>query len=163
MSIYTEFNEKYGVKYQEMTHEQALKTAKLIADELQEFLEEFYIDSVVGVFVAGCEKVENPNLLNAAKEITDLRYIAGQQAEQSSFDVDALDKEVHRSNLSKSIPLHQEEIAFHELEIARKRYPNAELVRSIDCYIIQDSVSHKVIKPTTYTAAVVTDKMIGRN
>lgn len=161
MSIYEEFNKQYGVKHQEMTHEQAVKTADLIADELEEFLAEFYPNATLSIDL-GVEKVPNPNLHNAAKELTDIRYITGQQMEQSGFNVDNCDTETHRSNMSKSIPLTCEKQAFEELSIARKRYQNAELVRKHDCYIIQDSVTHKVIKPTTYSPAFITDEMIGK-
>lgn len=61
-------------------------------------------------------------------------------------------EEVHRSNMSKTIPYSQAE---HELKIARERYPNAYIVEGQQDCILKCADTSKVIKPTCYSAAVI--------
>lgn len=66
-------------------------------------------------------------------------------------------KEVHRSNMSKTIPYSQAE---HELKIARERYPNAYIVEGQRDCILKCADTNKVIKPTCYSAAVIKEEWI---
>lgn len=165
--MFKQFNKQYQVEHKEMNHEQAKKTAKLILDEVHEFLSEFYTGAV---FIAN-EKggieisfrgdvIDKPNLHNAAKELDDIRYITGQQMDQSGFDVDAIDAETHQSNMSKTITIDQID---YELEVAKKRYPHAVAIEVVPgVAVLRCTKTNKVIKPTTYEPAVITDGMIGR-
>lgn len=61
-------------------------------------------------------------------------------------------KEVHRSNMSKTIPRDKSE---HELIVARGRYPSAYIVEGQQDCILKCSETNKVIKPTCYSPAVI--------
>lgn len=61
-------------------------------------------------------------------------------------------KEVHRSNMSKTIKRDQDE---HELIIARGRYPSAFIVEGQHDCILKCADTNKVIKPTCYSPAVI--------
>ena len=162
---FNEFNKTYGLTKKEITHENALKTTQLIADELQEFLQEFYCNAKVEINItqhltANIKHI-NPNLNNAFKELEDIRYITGQQAAEYGADVSMIGAEVHRSNMSKSLDIYNNTAAFKELDIARKRYPDAQLIPHGDKYILKCAESGKVIKPSCYSPAVITKQMIG--
>lgn len=163
---FQQFNNLYGLARKELTHEQVLISAKLIIQEVVEFVEEFYelaaietdmngdIDIVTG------NKIEQPNLHNAFKEMEDIRYITGQQMTELGGDVSAIGDEVHRSNMSKSVSAGD---VVRELEIARERYPAAiDTTQDCEVFVLKCSETGKVIKPTIYSAAVITDSMIGK-
>jgi predicted HAD superfamily Cof-like phosphohydrolase len=164
---FQQFNNLYGLTRKQLTHEKALNTAKLIMQEVVEFVEEFYemsaieTDMVGGIdFVLG-NKIEKPNLNNAFKELEDVRYITGQQMTELGGDVSAIGDEVHRSNMSKSISAGD---VVREIEIARARYPSAiDTTQDCEVFVLKCSETGKVIKPTIYSAAVITDAMIGKN
>lgn len=96
------------------------------------------------------------------KEAIDTIYIAAQQLRRMGVDVDACFKEVHRSNMSKAIPLDGSVSLSDELEIARKRYPKAGVVEGQRVAVLVCGDTGKVIKPTIYSKAVITDEMIGK-
>lgn len=160
MSDYKEFNELYRLDKKPLTHANAMKTAKLIADELQEFIEEFYDGVEVLISCTGTPKRKEINPHKPPKELTDIRYITGQQMDEYGMDVTALDKEVHRSNMSKTVDV---EFLDEEISIALCRYPHARYsCVEPEVYVIKCADTGKVIKPTTYSPAVITDKMIGK-
>lgn len=155
------FNELYGLKNKELTHEQAIITAQLIADELQEFLQEFYSIAKVAI-IDVCRPVESPNIPNAAKELEDIRYITGQQMTECGMDVQGIGDEVHRSNMSKRLRGFSRDKHNKELEIAKERYPHAEIDVTGSGFVLKCKESGKVIKPTTYSQARITLEIIGK-
>lgn len=102
---------------------------------------------------------ENIDYKNFVKEAIDLIYITGQQLRERGVDLDAALNEVHRSNLSKKVKHAQLD---DELNIARKRYRLASYKICYGDYVLKDLSTGKVIKPTTYSKAVITDKIIGK-
>lgn len=66
-------------------------------------------------------------------------------------------EEVHRSNMSKTVPYSQAE---HELKAARERYPNAYIVEGQRDCILKCADTNKVIKPTCYSAAIIKGEWI---
>lgn len=73
-------------------------------------------------------------------------------AESLGYNWQEILKEVHRSNMSKTIPRDQAE---HELIIARGRYPSAYIVEGQQDCILKCGETNKVIKPTCYSPAVI--------
>ena len=156
--MFKQFNELYGVGEIEPTRENLEKALGLILDEVKEAYEELYMGVVIDMKLSAPR--EEVNLKNAAKELTDIRYITGERATAFKFDVDALDKEVHRSNMSKCLKLNFTE--GQELAIAKERYPHAKVEWVNGKYmVLRCQESKKLIKPTTYSPANITDEMIG--
>lgn len=156
--MFDEFNELYGLETKELTHASAMKTAQLIADELQEFIEEFYEGVEVLISCTGTpKKIDNPDKANAGKELGDIRYITGQRATEYGYKIFDIDQEVHRSNMSKAI---SGDIELH-LEIARERYPHAHCFIAGNKHVMKCTKTGKVIKPATYSPAVITPDMWG--
>ena len=149
-----EFNELYSVDPIEFTMDNINRTIDLIGDELTEAVEE-----TVAVGSWNDLPIEEVNLHNLAKELTDILYITSQRMLTHGMDVDALLAEVHRSNMSKQVPIDQ---SVTELTLAKERYPEAiySLV-SGDLGVLTDKATGKVIKPSCYSAAVITDEMVG--
>ena len=162
---FKQFNQLYMLKNKELTHEQAVITGKLILDEVHEFLNEFFDNVTIDVDADGyClvlvdREIENPNLNNAFKELEDIRYITGQQMTELGGDVAAIGNEVHQSNVSKQVDALY---VAKELEVALERYPDAvDVTLDSETFVINCQKTGKVIKPTTYSPAVITDEMIG--
>ena len=147
-----EFNELYSVEPIEFTMGNINQTLGLIDDELAEAFGEAKIKWID-------RPIEEVNLHNLAKELTDILYITSQRMLTHGMDVDALLAEVHRSNMSKQVPIDQ---SVTELTLAKERYPEAiySLV-SGDQGVLTDKATGKVIKPSCYSAAVITDEMVG--
>ena len=153
---YQEFNQRYGVGHIEPTRENLLKAGELMSEELREFYQELFHGVVIDVKLSG--PVENINLHNVAKEMTDGRYITGERMTAFGFDVPALDAEVHRSNMSKTVPAHHVDF---ELDAAQERYPNIRATVGRDGYaVLRCGDTGKVVKPTTTSPANITDRMI---
>lgn len=138
-----EFNALYGIEnlpiYVNQVH-----MVSMINDEVVELKEEIFRDSK-----------------DYIKEAIDVLYITAQQLRMRGVDVDAAFKEVHRSNMSKALVTGTIEEADAELDIAQLRYPHAAIVPSTDCLhlVLRDLHSGKVIRPTTYSPAVISDDM----
>lgn len=149
----SEFNELYSVEPLEHTMENLTKTIELINDEWTEAIEELMDKGWNDLHI------EDVNRHNLAKELGDILYITSQRMTAMGIDVDAVMAEIHRSNMSKQVPVHK---SIRELTVAKDRYPEArfELVQG-DMGVLIDAPTGKVIKPTCYSAAVITDEMIG--
>jgi hypothetical protein len=156
---FKQFNTLYGLEKKELTHENALITAQLIADELQEFLQEFYPLAIIDVIPTAWHINYPVDIGNAFKELEDIRYLTGQQSSEYGCDVTSVGDEVHRSNLSKRISIFEPELALSELEHAKKRYPDAELVPHGDWFVIKCKETGKVVKPSIYSPAIITKEM----
>ncbi len=142
---FQDFENMYGLEPVKPETNRLLAAKRLIEDEVSEFEDEI---------------TAAPHLKNLAKEMTDIIYITGERMTNFGFDVDALFAEVHRSNMSKRV--HIAEATF-ELAIAKQRYPRAYLVQldAVDYVVIKDAETSKVIKPTSYSAAMITPEMLG--
>lgn len=137
-----EFSSCYRIKQAEPTAKEILDAAGLIQDEVNELKDE--VDVVI-------------NLPNVAKEFADVIYVAAQRMRRMGFDVDAIMAEVHRSNMSKTVPLGEIE---SELINARQRYPDAYIQEGQRYAVLRCAATNKVIKPTTYSTANITDEML---
>ena len=151
--MFDEFHSTYGIEKKPLTHKLD-SMLSLIKDEVFELEEEIYDDDFNFV-------LENPNKGNIVKEALDTVYIAIQQLRERGVDVDKGLAELHRSNMSKKIDIYDGESAIKELEIARERYPEAQLIPHSDKYVLKDAATGKVIKPTCYSEANMTKGIIG--
>lgn len=149
-----DFNTSYMIKDVPLNLENIERMYGLIQDEEQELFEEV---------VRGVANPEGSgiNKSNAVKEAIDCIYITAQQLRLMGVDVDAALAEVHRSNMSKALPLDGSVKLSDELEIARKRYPQAGIKEGQRKAVLLCGETNKVIKPTTYSQAVITPQMIG--
>lgn len=143
--MFKEFNELYGLETKEIDHNLPAMH-DLIEDERKELGDEIF-DVQDGHYVS-CEDV--------VKEAIDIIYITCQQLTERGVDVEAALNEVHRSNMSK-LP-HEPEVD-NELEIAKIRYPSAYITSAGGWSVIKCRDTNKVIKPTTYSPAVITPDM----
>lgn len=151
-----EFMCVYGVERTEITSKELCSADDLMTEEMVEFEEEFMpfdIDTFGNTLLSD----EVINKANVAKEMADIVYVTIQRMRRMGMDVDAILNEVHRSNLSKRVMLADKDM---ELNIARARYPNADITYSVDgMCVIRDRLTGKVIKPTHYSPAVITEEM----
>lgn len=140
--MFKEFNDTYG--YEPMEFNSAnLKTAtKLISDEVVEILIE--------------SDAEELDKAAGAKELTDNLYITMQQMSAMGLDIPACLTEVHRSNLSKTVPLVEVD---KYLEEVKERYPAAYAVPMGDVAVLRCGDTGKVIKPSCYSEALITPAM----
>lgn len=124
---------------------------KLAEDEMIELKDELKI-------FAGGNTIDNrPNIV---KESIDVIYVLSQRLRRMGVDVDAALAEVHRSNMSKALPLDGSVKLSDELEVARKRYPQAGIKEGQRKAVLICGETNKVIKPTTYSPAVITQQII---
>lgn len=144
--IMDDFNTSYLLKDKALNRENAKVMQGLVFDETQELLLEL-------------SKGFDTNAV--VKETIDTIYIAAQQLRLMGVDVDAALAEVHRSNMSKALPLDGSVKLSDELEIARRRYPQAGIKEGQRKAVLMCGETNKVIKPTTYSKAVITPQMLG--
>jgi phosphoribosyl-ATP pyrophosphohydrolase len=147
--MFDEFNELYGLDKKPLNHN--LKAMRdLISEELIE------VEGSLNTVNAGMDT--KPELV---KELIDLVYITCQQMRERGVDIDAALSEVHRSNMSKALPELSIADLTKEIEIAKKRYPNARVFDVGEKEVLKCTETNKVIKPTTYSPAVITPDMYG--
>lgn len=149
--IADDFNTSYMLKDKELGKTSIATMQGLIFDETQELLLE----------VVELSKGKESAKTNAVKEAIDCIYIAAQQLRLMGVDIDSALKEVHRSNMSKALPLDGSVSIDKELEIARERYPNAGVKHGQRKAVLICGDTNKVIKPTTYSPAVITKEILG--
>lgn len=138
--MFDEFNSLYRVKGTDINKESAKGFVTLVCDEVVEFAEEF--------------DKETLDKAAAAKEGLDAIYAGMQQLRTMGIDLEAGLKALHSSNMSKTV---KRADAKKELEIARERYPQAYIDEAQAYCVIRDAATGKVIKPTTYTPAIVNE------
>jgi predicted HAD superfamily Cof-like phosphohydrolase len=86
-----------------LTDEEAILRVRLIFEELEEFA------SAVGVVLHGVERVRlarshgKTDFVEAADAIADLNYVVNGAACAMGLDIEPVDDEVHRSNMTKFI------------------------------------------------------------
>lgn len=150
--MFDEFNNQYGLEKKELESD-LTGMFQIIGSEYDEFRDE----ASENLLHAGQLMILNPH--NFVKEGIDLVYATLQQLRERGVDVDAALSEVHRSNMSKKVhPLKTRS----ELDIAKKRYPNAHWVNTGGFgNVLKCKDTGKVIKPTTYSPAVITPDMWG--
>lgn len=148
--IADEFNRVYGIEIKKADHD-LVSMVGLIEDEVVELGNEIYIEHTI-------TPKSNPSIPHVIKEAIDCIYISMQQLRERGVDVDAALAEVHRSNMSKSIDIFEPDVAVNELLTAKKRYPSAELIPHESRFVIKCQKTGKIIKPATYSPAVITDK-----
>lgn len=144
--MFLEFNTVYGIQPLERTLANLASTQSLIQDEVAELWDELY----------DAEDMEDKtddalDQANITKELTDILYITMQRMIVFGMDIEDCLKEVHRSNMSKSVS--GENVA-KEVLIAQQRYPKV-LVQDMggNRFVLRCNDSGKVIKPTSYSAA----------
>ena len=84
-----QFNVTYGKPMSEKPRLPTVSEAKLLVDLIEEELEELKV------------AIANQDLIEIADAIVDLPYVAAQQGTMLGLPIDALLKEVQRSNMSK--------------------------------------------------------------
>lgn len=151
--MFKEFNEQYEIGKIENTHENLTKFAGLVLDEVIEMYEELFNDVEIAINHGKAKEVD---IAAFAFEATDIRYITGERMAAHGLDVDAFDKEKHRSNMSKLIPIEMrtKDIGI-ELVTARLRYPSVELHPVSGGFLLKCADTGKVVKPLCYSKAVV--------
>lgn len=140
--MFDEFNTVYGYEPVPFDSINLKRAVKLISDEVVETLVE-----------SDAEELNQPN---GAKELTDILYITMQQMRAMGVDITACLEETHRSNLSKTVPL--DEVEFYMDEV-RERYPAVTYSVVDGRAVLRCGDTGKVIKPSCYSAAVITPNM----
>lgn len=155
--MFEEFNNQYMIGHKTPSREELKKAAHLMLDEVKEVFEELYDDVEIEFKLKGPKK--KVNLKRIAKEMADTRYITGERMVMLGFQLDAIEAEVHRSNMSKVVPYDKLQTAVAE---ALPRYPNVlPFANKSGSVILRCMETGKVVKPESfYSPAKVTDKMI---
>lgn len=158
--MFKQFNKQYQVGTLIPTHNEASNITNLIQDEVCESFEEFFEVQEWSEGYDESEPKPNPDLKAYAKELTDILYITMERMTALHFNPEQLLNAVHQSNMSKTITIDQID---YELEVARKRYPHAVAIEVLPgVAVLRCTKTNKVIKPTTYEPAVITNEMISR-
>lgn len=142
--MFDEFNTLYGYEDVEFNSLNLKRSVKLISDEVVETLVE-----------SDADVLDKPN---GAKELTDILYITMQQMRAYGMDINAALRELHRSNLSKTVPLDQVDLYLTEVS---ERYPNAISTEVAGRAVLRCGDTGKVIKPSCYSPAVITPEIHG--
>lgn len=142
-TMFDEFNTTYDYGRVELNHETLGKAASLIQDE---------VDEVFGE----CHNVDFSKT-DAVKEMLDTVYMTCQQLRAFGVDIDAGLAELHRSNLSKTVPTTLAALYMKEL---KPRYPYIEAIVKGDRTVLRCGETNKVAKPSCYSPAVITPEMI---
>lgn len=150
--MFKEFNDQYEIGKIESTHDNLTKFAGLVLDEVIEMYEELFDDVEITI---NHGKAKDVDIEAFAFEATDVRYITGERMTAHGLGVDAFDKEKHRSNMSKLIPIEMsaKDIGI-ELATARLRYPSVELHPVKGGFLLKCADTGKVVKPLCYSKAV---------
>ena len=150
-----QFMDTYGVERTGITAQDCFDAFVLVADEVNEFTEEFMEADGADVTLFADDCIDKANV---AKEMADIIYVTAQRMRRMGMDVDAIMEEVHRSNMSKRVA---SDMVDMELNEARNRYPNAVAQRIEDgIHVLRDPDTGKVIKPMCYSAANITPEMV---
>ncbi|CAH9012647.1 putative nucleoside triphosphate pyrophosphohydrolase [Vibrio phage 168E36-1] len=149
--MFDAFNAQYGIETQPLEHK-LNGMIQIVGGEFDEWVDEMPLHLFKNEerFIAEPEKF--------VKEGLDVIYAMTQQLRERGVDVDAGLAEVHRSNMSKTVDFHDLQDEIHE---ARKRYPDAILIPLDNGrYVIKSPSQGKVVKPTCYSPAVITEAII---
>lgn len=151
-AIFDEFNHAYAVE-REQLESNVYAMIGMMVEEFEELVDETVTHHGESFIT---------NKPNFVKEAIDIIYVTLQQLRQRGVNLDAVLSEVHRSNMSKPLPgdLPASAIA-EEMNVALERYPEATLVQNGEMVVIKDAKTNKVIKPMTYSKAVITPEMYG--
>lgn len=154
-----EFMDKYSVGSVEPSVENFSNLEHLLDEEHKEIREEIYADGGKSEAMISSEQF---NVANATKECLDAIYVASQRLRRMGIDVDAGMVELHRSNMSKIVPLDK---ADEEADKARPRYPAVYVDKrpGLDYAVLRCGETGKVVKPTDYTQAVISESIIFPN
>lgn len=146
--MFDEFNNTYGYPELELNRESARSLFLLTMSEVEEFSNELSSD---------LNPIFNP--VNTTKEALDTVYITLQGLKSRGVDLDGAMKELHRSNMSKTVPEH---LLGKEIEIARERYPDVE-ARLVEgsLFVLYSPNQTKVVKPSCYSPADLTPFLKG--
>ncbi len=148
-----EFMAVYQVAAVDFNGANSRNMLSLTSDEVVELEHELYVSPYQPI---GDEVLNKPNIV---KESLDVIYVLAQRLRRMGVDVDASLDEVHRSNMSKTVA---PEDVDAEIELALPRYPGvrAELLSEgvyAGRYVLRCCYSGKVIKPSTYSPAVIVE------
>lgn len=157
--MFDAFNAQYGIETKPLDHNLDGMT-KIVGGEWLEFHQEANLKSDISVLSDSVRKFTSKemNKQNFVKEGLDVIYAMTQQLRERGVDIDAGLAEVHRSNMSKTVDFHDLK---DELNEARKRYPDAVLIPLDNGrYVMKSPSQGKVIKPTCYSSAVITEAII---
>lgn len=152
--MFEQFNELYEMPTQELTAEYILKSATLVSEEIEELLKEAYGNVKITIEVSEPKTSIDP--AKVCGEFADISYFNGQRATEGGINMPQALNAKHFSNMSKVIPPYfSEREVQKELDIARKRYPDAYLVEAAQGgHIIKCRKTNKLIKPTCYHPAL---------
>lgn len=142
-NIFDEFNNTYGYPQLTFNRESGIQLLDLTLSEVSELQDE--LNTTV---------TPDFNVVDTTKESMDVVYITLQGLKARGVDLDGALKELHRSNMSKTVP---ENLLGHEIELARERYPDAE-ARLVEgsLFVLYSPSQEKVIKPSCYSPADLT-------
>ncbi len=148
--MFDEFNAQYGIKTQPLDHNLD-GMVQIVGSEFDEWTEEI-TEPLFGTrgFI--------PEPENFVKEGLDVIYAMTQQLRERGVDIDAGLSEVHRSNMSKVV---EDGSLEGEIATAKKRYPDV-IAQPIGegRYVLKSPSQGKVVKPTCYSSAVITESII---
>ncbi len=145
------FNAQYGIETKSLDHN-LNGMVQIVGGEFYEWTEEI----TYSLFNNTDKFIPEPE--NFVKEGLDVIYAMTQQLRERGVDIDAGLAEVHRSNMSKVV---EDGSLEGEIATAKKRYPDV-IAQSISegRYVLKSPSQGKVIKPTCYSSAVITEAII---
>ncbi len=153
------FNAQYGIETQPLDHNLD-GMIEIVGGEWLEFHQEANLKADISVLSDSVRKFTSKemNKQNFVKEGLDVIYAMTQQLRERGVDIDAGLAEVHRSNMSKVV---EDGSLEGEIATAKKRYPDV-IAQPISegRYVMKSPSQGKVIKPTCYSSAVITEAII---
>lgn len=148
--MFDAFNAQYGIETKLLDHNLD-GMVQIVGSEFDEWTEEI-TEPLFG------SRGFIPEPENFVKEGLDVIYAMTQQLRERGVDIDAGLAEVHRSNMSKVV---EDGCLEGEIETAKKRYPDV-IAQPISegRYVLKSPSQGKVVKPTCYSSAVITEAII---
>ena len=165
--MFDEFNEMANIEPSYYTSTFCFRREMLTMEETLETLDEVceYYDFTLirkpgqrGEIVLNDFKLKPViDIVQYLKESGDKIYMQCQGMREMKMDIDGILQELHRSNMTKRIDLYDNKLAILELEKARERYPDVQLLPHGDYYTLYCPTNQKLVKPSdqVYSPAIM--------
>lgn len=161
--MYQEFNSAYAITELEKAGHVLFKRTQLALEEVQEALDEVAESYTITLsrnngtselLVQDLVMKQDINFAAWVKECCDIGYITYQGLRAMGIDLDACMDEVHRSNMSKSLPITVDNHVVEEQKLKlQERYDSVIIVETETALLFKNESNGKLLKTDYYSPA----------
>lgn len=161
--MYQEFNSAYAITELEKAGHVLFKRTQLSLEEVQEALDEVAESYTITLsrnngtselLVQDLVMKQDINFPAWVKECCDIGYITYQGLRAMGIDLDACMDEVHRSNMSKALPITVDNHVVEEQKLKlQERYDSVIIVETETALLFKNESNGKLLKTAYYSPA----------